>query len=515
MYKDLRYREAQKKQAEQTNIPYAYVTADLPKNKKAVQAVVKESLDIVYYDFETVDQQKYLIVFMDDIINKEILDRDVVGALITGALVRTDCSNTAASPSKSVEELKSLIHFTNIQECNQFEEIIKKLLAGDAIIFADGLKTALCLPSQGWQQRGIIEPEAEIITKGPREGFVETLKTNRSMMRRKLQNPNLLFEPLTLGTETNTAVNIAYLDNIVNKRILAELKKRLKKIDLDSILDTAYIEELIRDEQLSPFNTVGYTERPDVVVAKLLEGRIAIFCDGTPMVLTVPFLFIENLQANEDYYTSYFAASINRLIRFLSFLLTVFVPGLYIAVVTNHHEIIPSKLLFSLIASRSGVPFPTFVEVLGMIIIFDLLRESGLRLPKGLGQTVSIVGALVLGQAAVEAKFISAPVVIVIAITAITSFIFYQVNGAIMITRIIITLLGAMFGLYGVTLGLIGIFIHMYGLQSFGIPYMSYIGSTKGQELKDTLIRAPWWYMVIRPKLISTRNYIRKGRVQK
>lgn len=512
MWKDLRYRRQQREQTEENhrNINPTTVFATLDKNKEALQAIVKQSLDIVYYEFETLDKKKFLVVFMDDIINKEILDRDVVGALISGTL------NQNESPKNvTVEYLKSLIHFTNIKEEQQFNEIVPKLLSGDVIIFAEGLKTGLCLPSQGWNQRGINEPDAEVITKGPREGFVETLKTNRSMVRRKLQNRNLIFEGLKLGSQTNTSVNLVYVDDIVNHQILTMLKQRLEKINLDAILDAAYIEEIIRDNQFSPFNTIGYTERPDIVVAKLLEGRIAIMLDGTPVVLTLPFLFLENLQANEDYYSSFFSATANRIIRFMAFLLTVFVPGLYVALVTNHHEIIPAKLLFSLIASRVGVPFPTIIEVLAMIITFELLRESGLRLPKGLGQTVSIVGALVLGQAAVEAKFISAPVVIVIAITAISSFIFYNVNGALIITRFIVTMMGAFFGLYGVTLALIGIFIHMYSLQSFGIPYMSYIGSTKGQELKDTLIRAPWWYMYLRPKLISTRNNIRKGRVQK
>lgn len=484
------------------------VSSRLEKNEEVLRSIIKESFDIVYYNFETPDGSNLLFVYLDDIINREVLGRDVLGALVEGTL-------EGSKKPLTLERFKSLVHFPGITSSSEFSKIIKKLLAGDTIVFIKGQGEALLLPSQGWDQRGIIEPEAEIITKGPREGFVETLKTNRSMIRRKLQNPNLKFEDLTLGQESSTAVNLVYIDSIVNEDILEELKRRLSKIDIDAVLDATYIEELIRDEQLSPFNTIGYTERPDVVAAKILEGRIAVMIDGTPVALTVPFLFLENLQANEDYYTNYFAASINRLIRYLSFLLTVFVPGLYVALVTNHHEIIPQKLLFSLIAARSGVPFPTIIEVLAMIVVFELLRESGLRLPKGLGQTVSIVGALVLGQAAVEAKIISAPVIIVIAITAITSFIFYQINGAVVISRLIITLLGAMFGLYGVTLGLIAIFIHMYTLQSFGIPYMSYISSLKGQELKDASIRAPWWYMQFRPKLISGRNYIRKGRRQK
>jgi len=484
------------------------VSARLEQNEKILRQIIKESLDIVYYGFKTPDGSELLLVYMDDIINKEILDRDVAGALISGTLY-------SEKQNMTLERAKSLMHFTGVKQSADFSQIVPKLLSGDVVIFIKGQGEALLLPSQGWQQRGIIEPEAEIITKGPREGFVETLKTNRAMVRRKLQNPNLIFEPLTLGSESCTAVNLAYIDGIVNEQILAELKKRLGGIDIDALLDATYIEELIRDEQFSPFNTVGYTERPDVVAAKILEGRIALMLDGSPVALTVPFLFLENLQANEDYYTNYFAASLNRVLRFLSFLLTVFVPGLYVALITNHHEIIPQKLLFSMIAARSGVPFPTIIEVLVMIVLFELLRESGLRLPKGLGQTVSIVGALVLGQAAVEAKIISAPVVIVIAITAITSFIFYHLNGAIILSRFLITILGALFGLYGVTLGLIAIFIHMYSLQSFGIAYMSYIASMKGQELKDTVVRAPWWYMHLRPKLISGRNYIRKGRVQK
>lgn len=512
MFRDLRMRRKQKQQMEEDQFKFSpnTVFSSITKNKEAMQLNIKKSIDIVYYEFQTPDQKKFLLVSLHDIIDKEYLDRDVLGGLISGTLAQQE-------PPKNVtaDYLKSLIHFSNIKESTKFEEIIPKMLSGNVILFADGLNTALCLPIKGWEQRSIQEPDAEIITRGPREGFVETLKTNRSMIRRKMKNRFLVFEHLILGLQSNTSVNIVYIDNIVNHDILNMLRQRLQNIKLDAILDAAYIEELIRDEQMSPFNTIGYTERPDVVVAKLLEGRIAIMLDGTPVVLTVPFLFVENLQVNEDYYSSFFAASINRMIRFVSFLLTVFVPGLYVALVTNHHEIIPQKLLFSLIAARVGVPFPTIIEVLAMIVTFELLRESGLRLPKGLGQTVSIVGALVLGQAAVEAKFISAPVVIVIAITAISSFIFYNVNGALMITRFIVTLMGAFFGLYGVTLSLIGIFIHLYSLQSFGIPYMSYIGSTKGQELKDSLIRAPWWYMYLRPKIISTRNYIRKGRVQK
>jgi len=491
------------------NLNEIAVTRDITKNQEILEDIIRETIDIVYYRFKTYDTREYLVVYFDDIINKEILDRDVIGGLIANA--KTKFNNNG---NITVEYIKSTIHFSNIDESMEFETVVDRLLAGDVIIFTEGLNVALCLPSQGWQQRGIIEPDAEIITKGPREGFVETLKTNRSMIRRKLKNPDLVFESLNLGKQSKSDINIVYIAGIVNETVLSQLKSRLEKIDIDAIIDSGYIEELIKDERLSPFNTVGYTERPDVVVSKILEGRIAVLCSGTPIVLTVPFLFVENLQANEDYYSGFIIASINRMVRFTSFLLTIFIPGLYVAIATNHHELIPTKLLFSFIASRVGVPFPTIIEVLAMILIFELLRESGLRLPKGLGQTVSIVGALVLGQAAVEAKFLSAPVVIIIALTAITSFIFYKINGALIIARVFITILGAMMGLYGVTLGAIAIFLHLYSIKSFGVPYMSYIASTEYEELKDTVVRGPWWKMKMRPRIINFRNVVRNGNVE-
>jgi len=497
-------RRKQKDERTQSTSPIA-VSLHIKDNLAMLQSILKQSVDIVYYDFMAGNGQCFLIAYLDDMVDKEMLDRDIIGAL----------SQADSARYTSADHLKAVIHISDIYESTDLNAAVDMMLAGEVILFTENLRLALCLPIQEWNQRSIKEPDSEVVTKGPKEGFVETLQTNRSMIRRKLHNPGLCFEPLTLGAQTNTAINLVYLEDVVNQQILAELKRRLEKIDIDAVLEAEYIQELIRDHPLSPFQTIGYTERPDVVVAKILEGRIAVLCSGTPVAITVPYLFLESMQSNEDYYTSFFASSINRAIRYISFILTVFVPGAYVALVTNHHEIIPSKLLFSLIAARSGVPFPTIVEVLVMILIFEMLRESGLRLPKGLGQTVSIVGALVLGQAAVEARFISAPVVIVIAITAITSFMFYPMNGTIMICRLYITLLGGLFGLYGLTLGLISITIHMFSLRSFGIVYMGYIGSLKGQEAKDTIIRAPWWYMHIRPRSISKRNNIREGRVRR
>ena len=491
---------------EKTNI----VSSSIEVNKNTIKQLLQKSVDIIYYEFETFSKIKAMVVYIEGIINKEILDRDIIGRFIKDFNANIENSN---DKNININEIKSALHYVDIRTENNIDNIIKIILNGTTALFIEGLDTALIIMNFGWERRAISEPQGEVNTKGPKEGFVESLFVNRSLMRRKIKNPNLVIEELTLGKQTNTIINLIYIHDIVNTDILEELKIRLNKIDIDGILDSGYIEELISDSPLSPFNTIGYTERPEIVAGKILEGRIAILCDGSPIVLTVPFLFLENFQVGQDYSTHFIDSSIERIVRWAALFLTIFTPGIYIALVSFHQEMLPEKLLMSFIASRSGVPLPTLAEVLIMIFAFDILRESGLRLPKALGQTVSIVGALILGQAAVEAKFVSAPVVIIIAVTAISSFVFFRLNGAILVTRILVILASSLFGLYGTILSLIVFFLYLFSIRSFGVLYMSYIGSLKGQEVKDTIIRAPWWYMHLRPTKIALKNVVRKGRV--
>ncbi|MDF2519531.1 MAG: spore gernimation protein, partial [Clostridia bacterium] len=313
------------------------------------------------------------------------------------------------------------------------------------------------------------------------------------------------------GAETKTKICICYIENIVDKKIVEELHRRLDKIDLDGVLDVAYLAELITDDIATPFRGLGDTERPDVVAGKLLEGRVAILCDGTPIALTLPFIFLEYFNVNEDYYNNYFLATFNRAIRWLGFFLTSSVPAIYVALVTYHQEMIPTQLLLSISASRQGVPFPTIVEAIVMLIVFEIIRETSVRIPTAVGQTISIVGTLVIGQAAVEAKLVSAPMIIVAAITAITSYIVPRMQIELIITRFIFLFLSAFLGLYGYIFGCIILFIHLSSLRSFGIPYMLNIASLNKSDIKDTIIRVPWSSMKKRPELIAAKNRVRKG----
>lgn len=310
-----------------------------------------------------------------------------------------------------------------------------------------------------------------------------------------------------MGEETRTKICVCYMKGIANEKILQELNKRLDDIQIDGILDSGYIQEMVRDSPYTPFKTVGSTERPDVVAAKLLEGRIAIIVDGSPVALTVPFIFIEYFQANDDYYMNYFFSSISRILRILGFVFSISIPAVYVAVVTYHMEIIPTPLLFSISSAREGVPFPTIVETIIMLLIFEILRETGLRTPTFMGQALSTAGALVIGTAAFEAKFVSAPVVIVIAFTGITGLMLPKLKGAIILTRLILLLLSGIIGLYGYVFGLAGLLIHLLELRSFGIPYMyKLMLLDPQQDIKDTIIRAPWWHQKYRPGLIAVQR---------
>ena len=478
------------------------VSANLAENEERLKEIFKHSIDLVYYHFQSESGVDAMTVYIEGIINKDMLSRDIM----TGFL-----SEMSRSDRKTdVEALKKALYVPSLQVEEKLEMIVEKIVNNHVAFFVEGMEKALVIELPGTDKRSIEEPQGEIVSRGPREGFVENISVNRMLIRRIVRNPNLVFEKLIMGEQTRTDINLIYIDGLYNPKILEEVKKRLAKIDIDAILDSGYIQGLIKDSPVSPYNTIGVTERPDVVVGRLLEGRIAILCGGSPVVLTMPYLFLENFQASEDYYNSFIGTSLLRILRYIAFFVTILTPGLYVALATHHQAMLPTKLLFSFISAREGVPFPTIIEVIALIIVFELLKETGVRMPKSIGQTISIVGALVLGQAAVEARFASAPVVIIVAITGITSFFFYQLNGAIILSRFLVTILSALLGLYGTIFGLIIITLHMISLVSFGIPYMSYIGSLKYQEMKDTLIRGPWRLMDLRPRILSPFNTKRR-----
>lgn len=311
---------------------------------------------------------------------------------------------------------------------------------------------------------------------------------------------------MRVGKQTNTDICIVYLKGVINPRLIKEIKRRLNRIDIDAILESGYIEQLIEDNPFTIFSTISNSEKPDAVAAKILEGRAAILVDGTPFVLSVPRVFIECFQSSEDYYSRPYYVSMIRMLRFLCFLISTLAPAVYVALTTFHQELIPTQMLFTMAAAREGIPFPAAVEASIMVITFEILKEAGVRLPRPVGQSISIVGALVIGESAVSAGLIGAPMVIVVAITAVSGFVIPAIGDAIVILRFIYLVLAATMGGVGILVGLLGTFIHLASLRSFGTPFLSPIAPLTASGLKDVFIRAPLWTMFIRPKTIVWRD---------
>jgi spore germination protein KA len=375
----------------------------------------------------------------------------------------------------------------------------------------EGSQEALAIATPGWEKRGIEQPDSEIVIKGPREGFIETLQTNMALLRRKLGDPALTFERLQVGTRTKTDVCIAYLKDIAVPKLIEEIKARLKRVSTDGIIFAGALEEFIEDSPLSFFATMGYTERPDVVCSKLLEGRAAILVDGTPVVLTAPFLFIENFQSPDDYTFKPFFGSLIRWVRYTAFGISSLLPALYVALTAFDQELIPTKLLITMAAANEGTPFPGVVEALGMGLLFEILREAGIRLPKPVGQTISFIGALVIGEAIVTAGLVGAPLVIVIALTAIASFVTPNLVQESTIIRFSLVILAGFLGAFGIAIGLLLLLIHLVSLRSFGVPLLWPIAPMDLRGLaQDVIIRAPGRTMYTRPKALNPQNRIRR-----
>ncbi|MFC6227451.1 spore germination protein [Paenibacillus allorhizosphaerae] len=403
-----------------------------------------------------------------------------------------------------------------LEEARSLNDVMSAMFNGETVILLDGCSTALTAATAGGEKRSVEEPSSQTVIRGPKEGFIESLRTNTALIRRKIKSPDLRIDAKIIGRKSRTNVAVVYLKGTANDKVVEEIHKRLDSIDTDSILESGYIEEFIQDATYTPFPTVMNTERPDAAAAGILEGQVVIIVDGTPFVLIAPVTFFKFFQSSEDYYQRFDIASFLRLIRFGSFIVSMLLPSLYIAITTFHQEMLPSTLLIGLAAQREGVPFPALVEAMLMELTFEVLREAGVRMPRVIGPAISIVGALVLGQAAVQAGLVSGAMVIVVSFTAIANFVIPALNmaTAARLIRFSLMILGATLGLFGVVSGLMVMLIHMAGLRSFGISYLQPVAPLVPGNLKDIFVRVPWWRMNTRPRLFSP-NVVREGKHQK
>lgn len=465
------------------------LSGNLDENLQQFQAVFAKCSDIQYRQFDMDGGRRGSLIYLSGMADTKAIDMDIMRQFMVSSITENEVRLTD-DVKHTIQSKLSFI--SQVSWSEEFQSAVEQILSGDLALLMDGWNQVLILSAKGWETRAIEEPATEAVIRGPREGFQENVDTNISLIRRRLRTSQLKMETVTVGRLTKTEITITYLEGKAEESLVNEVKDRISRISVDSILESSYVEELIEDNSLSPFPQVMITERPDKVVGNLLEGKVGILIDNTPFAIVVPGNFFQLLQSPEDYYQRYIVASSIRFLRILAVVSSLLLPSFYIALTTYHHEMIPTMLLISIASSRETVPFPAFVEALLMEVAFEGLREAGVRLPRPVGQAVSIVGALVIGQAAVAAGIVSSPLVIIVSMTGIASFIFpsFQLGLAFRLLRFPMMIAAATMGLYGILMLFLMLLLHMLHLQSFGQPYMAPLAPLRFNGIKDVVIRA-------------------------
>jgi len=477
------------------------INTDIDDNIKYLKELLKDNTDIVIREFFVVNV-KCCLVYVDGMGDKNLIDLFVLQPLMR-----------YEGRALDISIIKDRItNVSEIAEKSKLSEGIIGVLSGDTLLLVQGSSSCLVIGSRLWPTRGIAEPSSETVIKGSREGFSETLRFNSALIRRRVRDTRLRTEHLFIGRRSKSDTLIVYIQDIVNKEVLSLLKERLDGIDIDAIFDSGVLEEFLEDNKYSPFPQIQYTERPDVVAAALYEGRIAVLIDNTPSALIVPAGMSNLFQSPDDYNGRWLNASFVRLIRIFSIFLSLVMPSLYIAVTSFNTYTIPTKLAYSIAATREGVPFPSFVEVILMEFFLAMLTEAIVRLPKPVGATIGIVGGLIVGQSAVSAGIVSPIMIIIVSITTISGFLTTNndITSAFRFYRYMLIIFSSIAGLYGMVVGLILLSIQLLQLKSFGIPYMAPAVNPDISDFKDFLIRLPYILLRKRPKHMNTGDKMRQ-----
>jgi spore germination protein KA len=489
-------------------LPDEPISPNIDNNMERISTLYGKSSDLVLRKLNTgVDGSiPLLIVHIEGLVNVQRISDNILSPI-------SEWGRNIKDPYEIYSEMYTrFLQCGTISETESMAELIIGLSAGKCAILTDELNRAIICDVTGHETRSIDEPATEPTIRGSKEGFVETLRVNTSLIRRRIRSPNLRIEERIIGRVSLTNVAIAYIHGIAKEVLVKEVNERLVRIDIDAIQESGQLEELIEDAPFSPFPTMLRTERVDKVVANLLEGRLCIITDGTPFVLIVPSCFTMFLTSPEDYFERFIIGSAIRLVRFTSFVITLLLPSLYIAVTTFHQELLPTMLILSIASQREGVPFPAFVEALLMELTFETTREAGIRLPRIIGPVISIIGAMVIGDAAIRAGLASPVMVLVVAFTGIASFVIpaFSMSIGVRLIRFILMALAASMGFFGIVVGVFALLVHMVGLRSFGAPFMQPISPMIFSDLKDALVRFPAWAMNRRPKLLTSNMSFRQ-----
>ncbi|MEE1318920.1 MAG: spore germination protein [Ruminococcus sp.] len=461
----------------------------LTENIKAMQQLFSQSADFTVREMElTADiPRKSAIITIEGMCSKETTSISVIDTLLV-----YDFKDKTAD--ETIDEIKNrVLTSSEIVEFNTLKEAVMFSTSGFAVLAIDGTDRMLAIGVQGFSFRGVSEPESEVVQRGSREGFTEPLRINMTLIRRRIKSPDLVFETLTTGTESKTQMMLCYLQKSVSPEILGKIKTRLNDCNLSTVLASGYLSEYLEDKNSkSLFSGVGISERPDTVCGKLTEGRVAILIDGTPAVIIIPHLFVEEFQSIDDYSNRPYYATFIRILKYIAFFIAVFLPGIYAGFAQFHPEYFPTGLLIKTSESLAQTPLPVTLEVILITFVYEIMREAGLRIPKPLGHAVSIVGALVIGESAVSAGIISSSTLMVVATAAICSYVTSPLYPAIMVLRFVFVIVGGTLGLWGIILATCVVLINMCAKTSVGVPYMSSLAPFSLKSMRDVFVRADW-----------------------
>lgn len=373
-----------------------------------------------------------------------------------------------------------------------FDEVLYAVMSGAAVLIADGSNVAVAFAAPGFSFRAVSESYTEENVRSSREGFVEPLKVNMTLVRRRIKSSKLVFKTMQVGSVSKTEVAIVYLSDRVSKKLITIIEKRLLDIDLELVLESGFIEPFFESSRNSLFSGTGHTERPDTLCGKLREGRVGIIVDGTPFAIIIPYLFMENFQSFDDYTNKPYYSSFIRVIKYLSFFISIFLPGLYVALANFNPELIPAKLLYNIAASQKSTPLPLMFEALFITVVYEIVREAGLRLPRPVGHAVSLIGALVVGEAAVNAGIIGSPMVMVVALTAISAFTIPMLHEPTTVLRFVFIVVGGLIGPVGLALGFFIMTVNICSVNTYGVPYAAMLSPYSKSLFVDGVIRQSW-----------------------
>lgn len=477
------------------------ISSDVNYNKKVVKAILGSD-DIVFFDFE-LGKTSALCVYVDSITDKELLGLEVLAPL------KKLCSEKSAAKT-NISHLAKAITLANVKTESKIADATNDILSGYAMIFIDGKNKAISADLKKFEVRAISEPPTGLAVRGPRNGFTESIKSNLSLVRRYLKSPDLKVETFEKGRYTKTSIAFMYIDGISRPEIIDKIRQKIQEIDIDGIPDSSYVSKLLNERKTSLFKQVGSTERPDVLIERMLEGRAGIIVDGSPFALTLPYLLIEDFQAAEDYYISQYRANLVRALRVIAMIFSILLPSVFVAAQLFHLQIIPLNFLLTIVNGIKEIPFSPSLEMFFVLLIFELLNETSVRMPKYVGMALAVVGALVLGETAVNAGIVSTPAILIMALSGISIYAIPELVETTSVLRFIYLIVAGSLGGYGLILITAFLIIYLCSADNYGAPYLAPYSPVLLNDFQDGLYMNNVIGMVKRPEALGARNKTRQ-----